>query len=137
VIGKNIQNEQGKSVGEINDLVLDVNNGQIRYAAVTYGGFLGLGDKMFAVPWEAFQCRQDADDPDEYLVVLNVTQEQLEGSAGFDEDHWPNFADSEFTNELDTRYRVERRQARRQNRDLDVDVNRNGVDVDVQRKPER
>ncbi len=53
LIGMNIQNEQGKSLGEINDLVLDANSGKIRYAAVTYGGFLGVGDKLFAVPWGA------------------------------------------------------------------------------------
>jgi sporulation protein YlmC with PRC-barrel domain len=127
-IGMDIYNEQGDSVGEINDLVLDVKHGHIRYAAVTYGGFLGVGDKMFAVPWEAFRFRQDPDDADERYLVLNVTQQQLEGAEGFDQDHWPNFADPKFTAELDKRYGVERRTGRR---GVEVDVKDNGVDVDV------
>ncbi|REK18235.1 MAG: PRC-barrel domain containing protein [Planctomycetota bacterium] len=131
VSGMNIQNGEGKNVGEINDLVIDANNGRIRYAAVTYGGFLGVGNKMFAVPWEAFECRQDPNNPDQRTLVLNVTQEQLEGSQGFDEDNWPDFANAEFTQDLDRRYRIERRQQRRQARDIDVEVDRNGIDVDV------
>src|SRR5687767_14741738 len=50
LIGMNIQNHQGESVGEVNDIVLDGNSGKIRYLAVTYGGLLGVGNKMFAVP---------------------------------------------------------------------------------------
>jgi sporulation protein YlmC with PRC-barrel domain len=131
LIGMNIQNSQGKSVGEINDLVLDANTGKVRYAAVTYGGFLGIGNKMFAVPFSAFKCQQDPDDADEYVLVLNVTQETLEGAQGFDEEHWPNFANRNFTNEVDRRYGVERR-ARDE---VDVQVEPTGVDVDVQKKP--
>ncbi|MCO8121433.1 PRC-barrel domain-containing protein [Stieleria sp. TO1_6] len=135
LIGMNIQNAQGKSVGEINDIVFDTSTGKVRYAAVTYGGFLGVGDKLFAVPFEAFKYQRDADDQDEYVMVLNVTQQQLEGDAGFDDDNWPNFADRSFTSQLDKRYGVERRNMRQRLRDgsgrVDVDVDRDGVDVDV------
>lgn len=130
LIGINIQNSQGESVGEINDIVIDAKHGKIRYAAVTYGGFLGVGDKMFAVPFEAFQCQRDPDDADDYVMVLNVTQQQLEGDKGFDQDNWPDFADRTFTNQVDKRYRIDRNLKRRDGR-VDVDVNRNGVDVDV------
>jgi sporulation protein YlmC with PRC-barrel domain len=139
IIGHNIVNSQNENVGEINDLVLSPMNGRIRYAAVTYGGFAGIGDKMFAVPWEAFECRTDPEDPDEYVVMLNVTQEQLEGAQGFNQDNWPDFANRQFTSELDRRYGVERNRNLRENRrernrnGVGVDVNRNGVDVDVDR----
>lgn len=112
LIGMNIQNDQEESVGEIKDFVLDSRTGKVRYVAVTYGGFLGVGNKMFAVPFEAFQAKHDPDDPDDpddYVLVLNVTQSQLDGATGFDEDHWPNFADRTFTRELDKRYGVERK----------------------------
>lgn len=137
LIGMNIQNELGKSVGEVNDIVLDASTGKVRYLAVTYGGFLGLGNKMFAVPYEAFTCHPDPDDRDETKLVLNVTQQQLEGAAGFDEDHWPDFGDTKFTNELDKRYGVDRQALRARDRDrsVDVRVGRDGVDVDVDRKP--
>lgn len=112
LIGMNIQNDQEESVGEIKDFVLDTRTGRVRYVAVTYGGFLGVGNKMFAVPFEAFQAKHDPDDPDDpddYVLVLNVTQSQLDGATGFAEDHWPNFADRTFTRELDQRYGVERK----------------------------
>ncbi|MEO8496810.1 MAG: PRC-barrel domain-containing protein [Planctomycetota bacterium] len=130
LIGMNIQNERGEGVGEVNDIVLDAGTGTIRYMAVTYGGFLGLGNKMFAVPYEAFKCHQDPNDRDETILVLNVTQQQLEGAVGFNEDQWPNFADTKFTSELDKRYGVERNR-RLRNRDVDVRVDQNGVKVDV------
>lgn len=130
LMGANIQNPREESVGEINDIVIDATNGKVRYAAVTYGGVLGIGNKMFAVPWEAFKAVQDPDDADEYYLVLNVTQATLDGAEGFDEDHWPNLGDPAIGSELDRRYGVQRTQG------VNVDVNSNtrgGVGVDVQR----
>ena|GEM_PF-919267 len=113
LMGMNIYNSQGKSVAEINDIVLDASSGKVKYAAVTYGGFLGVGNKMFAVPFQAFKVQQNKEDRDEYLLVLNVTEKQLEGAKGFDEEHWPSFADSKFTHELDHRYKVKRKAEKR------------------------
>jgi len=110
LIGANLQNANGDSVGEIKDLVID-HTGKIRYAAVTYGGFLGVGSKMYAVPFEAFKVRQNPSDPndaDDYVLTLNVTKQQLDGAQGFDSDRWPNFADTKFTQDLDRRYNVTR-----------------------------
>lgn len=136
LMGMDLQNDQGQSVGEINDLVLDANTGRVRYAAVTYGGFLGLGDKLFAVPFEAFKVRQDPDDADDYVMVLNVTKEQLEGAQGFDEDHWPDMANTQWAQELDKRYGVDRTRTdvERSSRGVGVDVDRRGVDVDINRR---
>jgi len=127
LMGANIQNPQGESVGEVNDVVLNGVTGKMQYAAVTYGGAFGIGNKMFAVPWEAFKCVQDPDDANEYYLVLNVTQATLDGAEGFDEEHWPNFGDQAFTRELDKRYGVKRATG------VNVDVDKSGVDVDVKR----
>jgi sporulation protein YlmC with PRC-barrel domain len=140
LMGTDIENSRGDNVGEIEDLVLDGNSGQIRYVAVTYGGFLGVGDKMFAVPFEAFRVRQQEDDADEFVLTLDVTQQQLDGAQGFDQENWPNFADRNFTRELDRRYGIDRspRQARNPNQNTTNgtrnglndrgDVNQNDVD---------
>ena len=107
LMGYNIQNDERKNVGEIKDLVLDAQTGRIRYVAVTYGGFLGVGNKLFAVPFEAFKVRQNPDDPThagDFVLVLNVTQAQLKGAVGFDHDHWPNMADPSFAHDLHSRY---------------------------------
>jgi sporulation protein YlmC with PRC-barrel domain len=138
LIGMNIENAKGEGVGEINDLVIDGNSGRVRYAAVTYGGVLGVGDKMFAVPFEAFKVRRQAGDEDDYVLTLSVTQEQLEGAEGFDQENWPNFADRNFTSEIDRRYGIDRRRMRPGNRnrgriDRDrTDLNRD-ADVDDRR----
>lgn len=116
--GMNIQNAEGKSVGEINDIVINASHGKVQYAAVTYGGFLGVGNKMFAVPFKAFEIKQNPEEPEEQILVLNVTQQQLEGAQGFDEDHWPDFADPDFSKELHKRYRIEA-----EHKDRDVKVN--------------
>ena len=86
-------------------------------------------NKMFAVPFEAFQFRAARTDANERVLVLDVTQAQLEGSVGFDENNWPNFADESFTQDLYRRYKVQRRGGA----GVDVNINRNGVDVDVDR----
>ncbi len=123
LIGMNIHNAQGESVGEINDIVIDSRSGKIRYAAVTYGGFLGVGNKMFAVPFEAFKVGSAPNQPSTHHLILDVTAKQLEGSTGFDEDHWPDFADQKYLLDLDHRYKIDRR--------VRVDVDRNGVDVNI------
>src|SRR3954462_1312556 len=108
LIGANIQNDAGESVGEINDLVIDGNSGRVRYAAVTYGGVLGMGSKLFAVPFEAFHEKQKSNNSDDYVLVLNVTKDQLKGAEGFDKDKWPDFADRNFPRALARRYNVDR-----------------------------
>lgn len=118
LIGQNIKNSKGESVGEINDLVIDA-TGKVRYGAVTYGGILGVGSKLFAVPFEAFRVGQNPNDPNDvgdYVLTLDVTKEQLDGSEGFDNDHWPDFADVKFTQDLDRRYKVDRSQTHPQSR---------------------
>lgn len=108
LMGVNIQNDAGESVGEVKDIVLDTRTGKIGYVAVTYGGFLGIGNDLHAVPMQAFRFKQDPDDADDTLLVLNVTQKQMEGAKGFTEESWPNFADETFRAGLDSRYGIDR-----------------------------
>lgn len=116
----NLQNSQGESLGEIKDIVVDTKSGKVNYAVVTYGGFLGMGNKLFAVPFEAFKVQVDPDkvgdddiDGDDYVMILDVTQKQLEGQQGFDEDNWPNMANKQWSADLDKRYNVSRKMAAR------------------------
>ena len=115
LIGMNLTNSRDESVGEIKDLVIDAISGEVKYAAVTYGGFLGVGSKLFAVPFDAFRVRPNTSEftPGDYALTLDVTQEQLDGAQGFDVDHWPDFANPSFTQELDRRYKALRSQTLR------------------------
>ncbi|MGB3222929.1 MAG: PRC-barrel domain-containing protein [Desulforhopalus sp.] len=107
-IGMEIENLQGEDLGEVKDIMLD-SKGKVRYAAVSYGGFLGVGDKMFAVPMEAFQFKRESDMFfDDVKLILNVSKEQLEGDEGFDDDNWPDFEDETYRSDLDKRYNIDR-----------------------------
>jgi sporulation protein YlmC with PRC-barrel domain len=92
LIGKQVKNLEGKDLGEIKDLVLDWRGGGfVEYAVLSFGGFLGLGDKYFAVPWEVLQLSGD-----KKHFVLNVKEEHLKNAPGFDKDNWPDMSRPEW-----------------------------------------
>jgi sporulation protein YlmC with PRC-barrel domain len=92
LIGDGIRNPQNESLGDLKEIMMDTASGKIAYGVVSYGGILGLGDKLFAVPWSAFSI-----DHENHKLVLNVSKERLKDAPGFDKDNWPNFADPAFT----------------------------------------
>lgn len=79
-----VKNTQGEDLGTIKDVVIDTSEGCIAYAALSFGGFMGLGDKLFAIPWEALQYNTTND-----TFTLDVPRERLENAPGFDKDRWP------------------------------------------------
>ena len=83
-----VRNPQGEELGTIKDVVIDTSEGCIAYAALSFGGFMGLGDKLFAVPWGALQYNAAND-----TFVLDVPKERLENAPGFDKDNWPTTAE--------------------------------------------
>ena len=87
LIGKNVENAQGENLGEIKDLILDVNNERVFYAVLEFGGFLGMGEKLFAYPMRAFKHSGDNRDK----LVLNVDKDKLKAAPGFARDIWPNW----------------------------------------------
>lgn len=89
VIGSTVVNANYEDLGKIEDLVLDAGAGRIAYAVLSFGGFLGMGDKYFAIPWNGFQFHLA-----EKRIVLNVDKKLLEKAPGFDKNNWPNMADS-------------------------------------------
>jgi len=105
ILGMKVKNEAQKELGKVSDLVIEVHPGKIRYAALSYGGFLGLGDKLFAVPWKAFESRHDISTKD-FSLVLNIDEARLRKATGFDKTKWPDFADPSITEELDKYYGV-------------------------------
>lgn len=107
-IGMEVENPQGENLGEVKDIMID-STGRVRYAAVSYGGFMGMGDKMYAVPLDAFTYKRDKDMFfDDVILTLNITQEQLKDDKGFDNKNWPNLDDEGYRKDLDTRYNVKR-----------------------------
>ncbi len=97
--GDAVKNPAGDTLGEIKEIMLDVPKGAIAYVVMTFGGFLGVGDKYFAVPWLALTL-----DTARKCFVLNATKEQLEAAPGFDKDHWPSMADEGWARQVHEHY---------------------------------
>jgi sporulation protein YlmC with PRC-barrel domain len=101
VLGEKVVNAAGESLGNIEDIVLDRQSGRIAYAVLSFGGFLGIGDKLFAVPWQALR-----DDPVKEIRVLAVDKEKLKSAPGFDKDDWPDMADPRLREEIHRFYGI-------------------------------
>jgi sporulation protein YlmC with PRC-barrel domain len=86
--GNAVINLEGEKLGTIEEIMLDVPMGRIAYAVLSSGGFLGMGDKLFAIPWAALTL-----DTDNKCFLLDVSKERLEQAPGFDKDYWPSLAD--------------------------------------------
>jgi sporulation protein YlmC with PRC-barrel domain len=93
IVGNKVVNREGEQLGTIKDLMIDLDDAQIAYAVLSFGGFLGLGDKLFAIPLEAltFAPRSRED----HTVILDVDKDMLKNAPGFDKDHWPDDAQYE------------------------------------------
>jgi sporulation protein YlmC with PRC-barrel domain len=97
--GDRVVNRQGEDLGKIEDLMIDLDRGRIAYAVLSFGGILGLGDKLFAIPWEALSV-----DTVEKRFILAISKELLDKAPGFDKNHWPDMADPAWGAQLYTYY---------------------------------
>ncbi|MDQ1274938.1 MAG: hypothetical protein QG610_511 [Euryarchaeota archaeon] len=82
--GDKVINGAGEDLGKIEELMIDLDSGRVAYGVLSFGGFLGMGDKLFAIPWQALNLRVH-----EHAFVLDVPKETLENAKGFDKDNWP------------------------------------------------
>jgi sporulation protein YlmC with PRC-barrel domain len=96
IIGEAVVNRQDEDLGEIHELVIDAKEGRLTYAVLSFGGFMGMGNKLFAMPWSAFEFAKH-----ENKLILNVDKEKLKDAPGFDQDaKWPDFADRTWGNSI-------------------------------------
>jgi sporulation protein YlmC with PRC-barrel domain len=84
IIGDHIHNPLGDHLGDIKDIMINIHDGKIEYVVVEMGGFLGIGEKYFAIPFSLLKVNIKDDS-----FTLNQSKETLENSPGFDKDHWP------------------------------------------------
>jgi sporulation protein YlmC with PRC-barrel domain len=88
LLGNDVYNKKDEDLGDIKEIMLDMETGRISYAVLSFGGFLGLGEKLFAVPWGALTL-----DTEQKRFVLDVARESLDGAPGFNKNDWPDMAD--------------------------------------------
>lgn len=95
ILGMDVDNAQGNNLGEIEDLMIDLQDGRIAYAGLAYGGWLGLGETMAAVPWQALKLNAA-----EREFTLNVDKEKLRGAPSFARDQWPQTLDRKWLSDV-------------------------------------
>ena len=88
LIGRAVENPHGNELGQISDVIIEATTGNVAYAVLTSGGFVGLGGKLFAIPWRALQQPTSTK-----ALRLDMTEEQLKQAPGFDKDQWPDLED--------------------------------------------
>ncbi len=99
--GNSVRNAAGEDLGKVDEIMIDIPAGRVAYAVISFGGFLGLGDKLFAVPWSALKV-----DEDEKCFVLNADRQSMDKAPGFDKDNWPDMSDPDWGSEIANYYRI-------------------------------
>ncbi|MFC3111453.1 PRC-barrel domain-containing protein [Undibacterium arcticum] len=97
--GNDVYNDKDENLGDIKEIMLDMRTGKVSYAVLSFGGFLGMGEKLFAVPWNALTL-----DTINKRFILKVDKERLKDAPGFDADHWPDMANPAWANEIHSYY---------------------------------
>jgi sporulation protein YlmC with PRC-barrel domain len=100
VAGMSVKSPADKDLGKVEDLVIDMETGSVRYAVISFGGFPGFGDKLFAVPFRALHVKHEPGSKSAHFA-LDVSKQTLDQARGFDKKDWPTFADPRFAEEND------------------------------------
>jgi sporulation protein YlmC with PRC-barrel domain len=101
-IGMDVRNAQHEDLGDVNDLVIDVNRCQVAYTVLGFGGVLGVGEKLFAIPWQSLKL-----DRADNRFVLNIDKERLRNAPGFDRDKWPDMTEPAWSQRVYAFYGAE------------------------------
>lgn len=99
IVGEEVVNAAGERVGKIEELMIDLDLGRVAYVVLSFGGVMGLGQKLFAIPFEALRI-----DPEGRDFVLNVDREKLRNAPGFDKHDWPRAADRRWGAQIHSYY---------------------------------
>lgn len=99
ITGEEVCNLQDEKLGKIQDVMLDACEGKVRYAVLSSGGFLGMDDRLFAVPWKVLK-----QDKLNKRFILDVDVERIKNAPGFDKDEWPNMADISWNSSIESYY---------------------------------
>lgn len=97
--GDRVINGAGEDIGKIDEIMIDTPTGRVAYAVLSFGGFLGMGDKLFAIPWSRLSL-----DEENQVFVLDIDKATLERAPGFDKNNWPDMADRAWESRIYTYY---------------------------------
>jgi sporulation protein YlmC with PRC-barrel domain len=99
LVGDKVKNRRGEVLGKVEEIMIDLHEGRVAYAVLSFGGFMGLGDKLFAVPWEVLEI-----DTINRQLIMNVEKERLKNAPGFAKEKWPGTGGAERDDLLEQVY---------------------------------
>jgi sporulation protein YlmC with PRC-barrel domain len=99
VSGTSVENTRGESLGHIEEVMIDKYSGRVAYAVLNYGSFLGMGGKLFALPWDTlkYDTRRDA-----YLI--DIPEDRLRNAPSFDAGSEPRWGYRDYDKQIHDYY---------------------------------
>ena len=104
VIGREVRNRSGEKLGKVEELVLDPASGSVEYAVISFGGFLGMGDKLFAVPFDLLEAPEITREGEGNHFLFDVERSRMEQAPGFEKDNWPDVHSVDWHDVVDNFY---------------------------------
>ena len=97
IIGDKVESLDGEDLGKIDNLMINVQSGEIEYVVLEFGSFLGLGGKLFAIPYQHLYLNAEKE-----CFILNRDRDSFKNTPGFDSNHWPDTNDHAYYQDVDT-----------------------------------
>jgi sporulation protein YlmC with PRC-barrel domain len=100
LVGDSVKNPQGEDIGKVEEIMIDLSSGRVAYVVLSFGGFLGMGEKLFAIPWNYVSV-----DEEQKCVIIAIDKEKLQRAQGFDKNNWPDMSDPAWEENNEGYYR--------------------------------
>ncbi|MCB0317560.1 MAG: PRC-barrel domain-containing protein [Bdellovibrionales bacterium] len=101
ILADHVFNKEGDKLGQVIELMIDPSTASIIYAVMSFGGFMGFGKKLFALPIQRFSI-----DKSRESLILDISKEELKDAPGFDKNDWPREPQPEFIKKVYGHYKV-------------------------------
>jgi len=102
LVDNDVYGQKGDKLGELTEIMLDMRSGKVGYAVLSFDAMLGMGERLFAVPWKTLIL-----DTKNKVFALNVEKVRLKDAPGFEKDNWPDMADQNWAKQIHWYYRNE------------------------------
>jgi hypothetical protein len=107
IVGMSVKNSKGQNLGKIDELIIG-QDGAVKYAILSHGGLLGIGDKLVPIPWRALKPGTE-----DKTLMVNIDKAALEKAPSFEAKEWPSFAEPEWQRKVEVYYELPQGQATR------------------------
>lgn len=97
--GDRVVNLQNEDIGKVEEIMIDIHTGRVAYVVVSFGGMLGIGNKLFAVPWSSISVNTERK-----CFVMDANKERLKNAPGFDQDNWPETPNGQWYHDVYKHY---------------------------------